>query len=71
MTEMRFALIESEDAEEFGREILKEAAESARAGALPQISFSHTARPDGTLHYAALVIAPTSDGKAEYEVAGP
>lgn len=58
MTAMKFALIENDDATEFGNELMQEYAEAGQAGVLPTLAFSHTAKPDGSLHYAAVVIRP-------------
>lgn len=68
MTKMTFALIESEDRNEFGENLAQEFAASGEVGVLPQVSFSHTALPDGKLHYAAVVVRPSGGDGAPFEL---
>jgi hypothetical protein len=70
MTDMRFALIEAKDPNEFGQDLMKELAAAGQSGTLPTIAFSHTALPNGKLHYAAVVIRPAGGESAEFEMRG-
>lgn len=70
MADMSFALIEAEDPKEFGQDLMREFAAAGQSGVLPTLAFSHTALPDGRLHYAAVVIRPVGGEGTEFEMGG-